>query len=115
MNNNILGIHFIGLDNKEAALFERVVSFNKTHGAEAHVVEELSDADLIVVSDDNYASIEHFSASKAIVVIANNEDHGKGDFQVSRPLMITKVMNLLKEALETAKNKKELVRGWAKK
>ncbi len=105
-NNNTIGIHFIGLDAKESALFDRVLSFNKTHGLEAVDVDEVSDADLIVVTDEKFSTVEHFSNNKSIVVVANNEDIDKGDFQVGRPLMITKVMNLLKDALEDAKSKK---------
>ncbi len=105
-NNNTIGIHFIGLDAKETALFDRVVSFNKTHGLEAEVVDDMANADLFVVTDDKYLTVEHLSSSKTLVVVANNENNDKGDFQVARPLMITKVMNLLKDALENAKDKK---------
>lgn len=105
-NNNTLGIHFIGLDAKETALFERVVSFSKTHGLEAEVIDDVADADLIVVADEQFSKVEHLSNSKTLVVVANNEDIDKGDFQVGRPLMITKVMNLLKDALVNAKDKK---------
>lgn len=105
-NNNTLGIHFIGLDAKETAIFDRVVSFNKTHGLEAGVVDDMADADLFVVADSSYSTVEHLSNSKTMVVVANNEDIELGDFQVGRPLMITKVMNLLKDALENAKQKK---------
>lgn len=105
-NNNTLGIHFIGLDAKELALFERVISFNTTHGLEAKVVDDLGEADLIVVANENYTTVEHLSNSKTIVVLVKSEGVENGDFQVTRPLMITKVMNLLKDALEKAKEKK---------
>jgi len=106
-NNNTLGIHYIGLDAKETALFDRVITFNKTHGLEAEVVDDMANADLFVVTDDKFLTIDHLSNSKTLVVLANNENNDKGDFQLARPLMITKVMSLLKDALENAKNKKE--------
>jgi len=105
-DTNTIGIHCIGLDAKEIALFERVISFNATHGLEAKVVDDIQDSDLIVVADESFATVEHLSDSKTLVVLINNEDSDKGDFQISRPLMITKVMNLLKDALEKAKDKK---------
>ena len=105
-NNNTLGIHFVGLDAKETALFDRVVTFSKTHGLEAETIDNVANADLVVVASEQFSTVEQFSNSKTMVVIVNNENSEKGDFQVSRPLMITKVMNLLKEALEAAKNKK---------
>jgi len=107
-SNNTLGIHFIGLDDKETALFDRVVSFNVTHGLKAEVVDDVAKGDLIVVADEAFSTVEHLQNSKTLVVIVNNETIVKGDFQVSRPLMITKVMNLLKEALDKAKEKKEV-------
>ena len=105
-NNNILGIHFIGLDAKETALFERVISFNSGHGTKAEVIDGAEDSDLIVVTEEEYTSVEQYLNSKTLVVIVNNEQATKGDFQVTRPLMITKVMNLLTEALKDAEDKK---------
>lgn len=106
-SKSTLGIHFVGLNAKELALFDRVVSFNQTHGLEAEVVDDLAAADLIVVADEAFATVEHLANSKTLVVLTKSEETVMGDFQVCRPLMITKVMNLLKEALENAKHKKE--------
>lgn len=106
MNSNDIGIHFIGLDAKEIALFERVISFSVTHGLKANVLDNVDDADLIITTEESFGSVEEKQNDKTLVVIINEDSSTKGDFQISRPLMITKVMNLLTSALEKAKEKK---------
>ena len=57
-NKNNIGIHFVGLTPKETALFERVISFNVTHGLEANIENDATNADLIIVTTELFASIE---------------------------------------------------------
>ncbi len=107
---NKISIHFAGLNPKETALFDRVISFNVTHGLEADIIEDAANADLIISSSELFSHVEKFNKSKTLLVITNDEHCSKGDLQVQQPLMITKVMNLLTEAITITQEKMNTVR-----
>ena len=104
-----LGIHFVGLSDKEIALFERVISFNVTHGLEANIEDNISAANLVVVAAESFSSVEGASKDKTVILIANDENANQGDLQLSRPLMITKAMGALTEAIKICEEKPSTV------
>ena len=104
INEKSIGIHFIGLDTRERAIFDRVITFNKTHGLKAYNTEHCEDADLIVLSDTEMQQAEQYKKHKTLLVISHDGSQQFSDFQLKRPLLITKVMNSLGEALEHHKN-----------
>jgi len=106
---NKLGIHFAELNPKEIALFERVISFNVTHGLEATVEANIDDANLVISSAESFDSLELSSDDKTVVVIANDETTTQGDLQLCRPLMITKVMGALTEAVKLNEEKQNAI------
>ena len=103
-----IGIHFIGLETRERAIFDRVITFNKTHGLKAHTADQCEDADLIVLSNTEIQHAEQYKKHKTLLVISNDGSQQFGDFQLKRPLLITKVMNSLGEALEHLKTNKAM-------
>lgn len=107
MNNETsLSIHFNGLDAKECALFDRVLSFSAKHGLVTNNVDDCAVADLIIVNAESFSSVEQYAQNKTTIVVSNDEAAAQGDFQIIRPLMITKVMTSLADAIELAKTKK---------
>ena len=106
---NKLAIHFDELSPKEIALFERVISFNVTHGLEANIENDASISDLIVTTSESFSSVENNNAR--FVVITNDDTNTQGDLQLNRPLMITKVMGALTDAINLVNEKQESKQG----
>ena len=104
--NTSLALHFLGLDTKESALFNRVISFSAKHGLVTNNVDDIAQADLIIADARSFASIEQTAVGKATILVSNDDSVTQGDYQIVRPLMITKVMGTLTEAIELAKTKK---------
>jgi len=102
---NKLGIHFVGLTPKETGLFERVISFNVTHGLEANIEDDVASANLIIITSEFFNSVDHSDKNKTFVVIANDETNTQGDLQLIRPLMITKAMGALTEGIKLTTEK----------
>lgn len=107
-NEKSIGIHFIGLDTRERAIFDRVITFNKTHGLKSHTADQCEAADLIVISDTEIQQSEQYKTHKTLLVLCNDGSQQLGDFQLKRPLLITKVMNSLGDALEHLKTNKAM-------
>jgi len=101
INPSSLGIYFAGLTEKERSIFDRVLAFNATHGLESHVCSDSGSARLIITSDDAIAGIEAES-EQTFLIVANQIDAGQKHLQVKRPLLITRVMNALSDAIKKA-------------
>jgi CheY-like chemotaxis protein len=102
-----IGIHMIGLDARELAIFDRVVAFNITHGLVAHKTTNSEEADLIIVSQNEYPSLQStLLNNKTLFLVCDNPSNENVDAQIQRPLLITKVMNALGEAIEIVKQKR---------
>ena len=99
-NENSIGIHFIGLNQSERATFDRVIAFNATHGLTTHHCEDVNTSDLIICTESAIPSTQ-----KVVIVIGN--DTSKGNFQVSSPLLITRVMKAFQNALDDVKNNQQ--------
>ena len=104
-NENSIGIHFIDLETRERAIFDRVIAFNITHGLKSHTADSCEQADLIVLSDSAIPQVERHSKNKTLIILNNDGSTDFGDIQIKRPLLITKVMNSLGNAIELVNNK----------
>jgi CheY-like chemotaxis protein len=104
-NNKSIGIHFIALDTRERAIFDRVIAFNVTHGLQAHTCDDIESSDLVILGQDAYSQVEPFSETKKLLVISNDDSCLLGNKQLKRPLLITRVMNSLGDVLKLTQNK----------
>lgn len=93
-----IGIHFIGLENKERSTFDRIIAFNVTHGLLAHNCEDLNSSDLIILSETALASFDNNDNTKVLLVLT--KDSSLGDIQVAQPLLITRAMKALENAIK---------------
>ena len=103
-NTTSLGIHYIDVNAKERATFDRVIAFNVTHGLTAHICNDALNADLIIASESAISQIDQ-SANKTVLVIADQADSSLGDVILTRPLLITRVMKGLETAINTVREK----------
>jgi len=94
---NSIGIALFNLNTKERATFERVIAFNMTHGLQAHYVDDIRDANLIITTESGYAQNEEINQNVTTIVISSNSE--LGDFQVPVPIMITRVMKAMEGAI----------------
>ena len=101
-----IGIHYIGLEARELAIFDRVVAFNITHGLAAHKTTDIEEAELIVINQKNYSEVKLNLQNKTYFMVCDTVTDEKVEAQIQRPLLITKVMNTLGEAIESIKQKR---------
>lgn len=107
-NQNSIGIHIIGLDDKESAVFNRVIAFNVTHGLIKHDCSNAKSADLIILSENHFAEYAKNTENsenidnKSLLIVSNDNNCQLGDFQSTRPLLITRVMKTLQQAIDLA-------------
>ena len=104
-NNKSIGVHFMALETRERAIFDRVIAFNVTHGLKAHTCDDIDSSDLIILGHDAYSQVEEFASTKTLLVVSNDESCSLGDKQIKRPLLITRVMNSLGEVFDLVKLK----------
>lgn len=100
-----IGIHFLALDTRERAIFDRVIAFNGTHGLKTHLADDINHSDLIISCETALPQLDQYADSKTILILTNVPSCTSGDIQIARPLLITKVMNSLGDAIELVKNK----------
>lgn len=96
-SENSIGIHFIGLGNKERSTFDRVIAFNVTHGLKAHSCEDITASDLIILTESALSGTDQIDDHKTLLVLT--KDSSLGDVQVAQPLLITRVMKALESAI----------------
>ena len=101
-NENSTGIHIIGLDDKENAVFNRVIAFNVTHGLIMHNCNDAKSANLIIISESYFSNFTESTEDKSLLVVSNDINCQLGDFQATRPLLITRVMKTLQQAIDLA-------------
>ena len=98
-NNSSIGIHFCSLQARERATFDRVIAFNVTHGLKAHTCDDSDSAALVIVSEEEFSQLET-TTNQTIVVVASRPNCDLGDLCVTRPLLITRVMKVLENAVK---------------
>ncbi len=99
-NENSIGIHFLDLDDRERGIFDRIITFNGAQGIKTHAVETTEDADLVVLSEAAVNQVEDYSSKIILIVLSNDDSCIAGDIQIKRPLLITKVMKSLGDAID---------------
>ncbi len=103
-----IGIYTVALDPKETAVFNRVIAFSVTHGLIQHKCENAKSADLIILSENSYSERGENDKNQVHLVISNDVSCQLGDFQTTRPLLITRVMKTLQQAFDLTTLKLEL-------
>ncbi len=103
-SKNAIRLHFVGLQQKERLVFDRVVSFNKDYGLKIQVCNDLSLANLVVAVE---AAFTQLGNDQTVLVIT--KDLSFGDVQVASPLLITRVMKALGAAIKIVDEKPTVV------
>ena len=104
-NKKNIHIHFVGLSLKEHAVFKRVINFNKAHGAHVQISEELATANLVIATELAFLQFGQLKNDPTVLVITENAS--LGDIQITRPLLVTRVMKVLEVAIKFADTKLE--------
>lgn len=97
-NENSIGIHFIGLNNKERSTFDRVITFNTANGLVAHTCHNIESSNLIILTETALSFTDEIDDKKTLLVLT--KDTSLGDVQVAQPLLITHVMKALENAIK---------------
>jgi CheY-like chemotaxis protein len=87
---------FIGLPDADRATFERVVSFCAAKGQHFKITSDT--AANILVTDDNDSAIaaaQQIQGDNTLLVVTANKACTAGDFQLVRPLLVTRVMRMM--------------------
>jgi len=95
--NPSIGVTFFGLSAKERGMFNRVLSFMAKKGKLFHHCDSASSADLFIINDDNQAietAIQQQTQQK-FLLLSDNDQCAMGDYQLKRPLLISRVMAAL--------------------
>ena len=98
-----IGIFFSNLNDKEKSIFERVITFNTSHGLNAYYCDEISTANIIVANESNIPS---FTQNNNAILLVIGKDKSIGNIQVAPPLLVTRVMKSIESAIKLlAQNK----------
>ncbi len=102
-HNNSIGIHFVGLEAKERAIFNRIIAFNTTHGLVSHSCEDVQSANLIISTEENLSQFESELKNQKTLILSNDPLCALGDIQLKRPILITRVMKALEATIDLVK------------
>ena len=103
-----ISLSFLNLPDADRATFERVLSFFAAR--DKHFVITDDNADIIITTDD-YSNVEealNLQQSSLLLVVTDDKSCPHGDLTLQRPLLVTRVMRVMEQAAEQAKNPKEL-------
>ena len=104
-NKNNIRIHLVGLQPRERMVFERVINFNKTHGLQAQICNDIATAHLVISTEFAFSRLRQIKNDQVIWVITKNA--ALGDIQIAPPLFITHVMKALESAIKLVNKKQE--------
>jgi len=96
-NTKSIGIFFSTINAKDKKIFERVITFNNSHGLKMHYCEELTSSDIIIASENDLPQLEQ--DNRAVLLVVGN-DKSLGNIQVAPPLLITRVMKAIENAIK---------------
>ena len=102
-HNNSIGIHFVKLEAKERAIFDRVIAFNTTHGLVNHSCEDIQSANLIISTEENFSQFESELKNQKTLILSNDPLCALGDIQLKRPILITRAMKALEASIDLIK------------
>ncbi|CAA6800464.1 MAG: Response regulator receiver protein [uncultured Thiotrichaceae bacterium] len=97
-SKNNIRVHFVGLQQKERTVFDRVISFEKKNGLNVQVCANSKEANLFITTETAFSALNSVSSGKIVLVIT--KDSSLGDVQVASPLLITRVMKALEKAIK---------------
>lgn len=105
-NKNNICIHFVGLQSRERMIFERVINFNKTHGLQVQICNDITSAHLVISTEFAFSRLRQIENDQVIWVITKNV--ALGDIQIEPPLFISQVMKVLENAIKLVNKKQEV-------
>jgi CheY-like chemotaxis protein len=87
---------FIGLPDADRATFERVVSFCAAKGQHVKITSDTA-ANILVTADNDsaIAAAQQIQGDNTLLVVTANKACTAGDFQLVRPLLVTRVMRMM--------------------
>ncbi len=97
LSEKSIGIYFSNINNKDQKIFEKVIAFNNSHNIKSHYCDEPDSADIIITTEQNMSQLDQ--GSSAVVVVIGN-DRSLGDIQLAPPLLITRVMKAVENAIK---------------
>ena len=109
-----IGIACFGLNTSERAIFDRVIAFVAKKGKQFHFCES-TEANLFIVNDDP-DSIEtaiRQQKKQLFIRVGRLVTDGIGDFNITRPLLVTRVMRTLDDAYQALKGSTPTIRDTA--
>ena len=102
-NTNSIGIHFAGLSLKERAIFDRIIAFNTTHGLVSHICDDFQSSNLIISAEESFSQFENDLENQKTLVLSNDATCSLGNTQLTRPILITRVMKALEATIDLVK------------
>lgn len=96
-NTESIGIFFSKINDKDKKIFERVIAFNNSHGLKIHYCTEPTSSNIIITHENDLPQLEQDNSS-VLLVISN--DKSLGNIQVAPPLLITRVMKAIENAIK---------------
>jgi len=103
-NKNNICIYFVGFQQRERMIFERVINFNKKHGLQAQVCTDITAAHLVISTELAFSRFGKIKEEQVVLVMTKNA--ALGNIQIAPPLLITRVMKTLENAIKLV-NKKQ--------
>jgi len=95
-----IAICLFHLEPKDAAVFQRVMVFSQSQGRHFEEVE-LAQAQLVVATEQSDPrTLNSYPDNALLLRVVNSASAASGDMQLQRPLLVTRVMRALDEALK---------------
>ncbi|RTZ63248.1 MAG: response regulator [Aquificaceae bacterium] len=106
-NSNSIGICFFGLPTKDMAVFDRVIEFIAKKGKKFHKCPaEFADIFLVNDSPESLELANKQRKLQLIISVSDSNDCTFGDYNIKRPLLITRVMRAFDESSKLCKTAK---------
>lgn len=102
-NKTNIRICFVGFQQRERMIFERVVNFNKTHGLQAQICGDIASAHLVISTEFAFSRLRQIKEAQVVMVMTKNA--ALGDLQIAPPLLITRVMKTMESAIKLVNEK----------
>jgi CheY-like chemotaxis protein len=93
-----VGLCFFGLSTKDLAVFDRVIAFVAKKGGKFHKCPA-SLAAIFIVNDtpDTIKQAQQQQKNQIIISVSDRNDNSIGDYNIKRPLLITRVMRAMEQ------------------
>lgn len=96
MNN----ICMLSLPDKDSATLERVIHFCSSRGQNIQV-SDADNASIVICADDpaSLTAASQITDPARLIVVSNDRECSLGDYQLTRPLLVTRVMRIMETVL----------------